>query len=147
MTREIWELNPDYDQRAIFEKAAQNLLKLDAEGSRIVKVIAQAMMDYDNWNPIDPTPEADFGRAEGSEQYTAFHVVYDALSDHQLAPTIAALADAWQKHQAALQADEAADNAPLSALGAGRGNAPQKSSLLCPQRTPRNPPIRSNEAT
>jgi hypothetical protein len=113
MTNDLWVLNPDYDQRAVFEEAAQNLLKLDAEGSRIVKVIAQAMMDYTNWDPLNPASKDDFNRIDGGDQYLAFRVVYDALSDHQLAPAIATLAEAWQKHQAELEADEAGDKRVL----------------------------------
>jgi len=50
--------------------------RLDAEGSRIVKAIAQAMIDFDNWDPVDPYYQ-NFGRVEGAEQYAAFRVVYD----------------------------------------------------------------------
>jgi len=62
------------------------------------------MIDYDNWDPIDPTHEAEFSRVVGVEQYAAFRVVYDVLSNHQLAPAIATLAEAWQKHRAKLEA-------------------------------------------
>jgi len=43
------------------------------------------------------------------DQYAAFRVVYDVLSDHQLAPAIATLTNAWQQHQAELEASEGAD--------------------------------------
>lgn len=72
MTSKLSGLNRDYDQRTEFGKAAQALLKLDAKGCRIAKVIAQAMADFANWDPADPMFEEDFGRTEGAERYTAF---------------------------------------------------------------------------
>jgi hypothetical protein len=48
MVSESWSCNRGYDQRAAFETAVQDLLKLDAQGCRIVKEIAQAMVDYGN---------------------------------------------------------------------------------------------------
>jgi hypothetical protein len=41
-TGKLWELNLSYDRRAAFEKAVQDLLKLHAEGCRIVKALAAA---------------------------------------------------------------------------------------------------------
>ena len=43
-TGKLWELNLSYDRRAAFEKAVQDLLKLDAEGCRIVKALADAII-------------------------------------------------------------------------------------------------------
>ena len=43
-TAKLWELDLGYDRRAAFEKAVQDLLKLDAEGCRIVKVLADAII-------------------------------------------------------------------------------------------------------
>jgi len=91
-------------------KRCKLLLKLDAEGARIVTVIAQAMVDYGDWDPADlGLFEADFSRVEGGEQFAAFRAVYDALGDHELAPAIATLAEGRQKYQAELEAAEAED--------------------------------------
>jgi len=51
MAGELGRFDPGYDQRAAFEEAVHNLLKLDAEGSCIVKLFAQAMIDYDKLQP------------------------------------------------------------------------------------------------
>ena len=78
---------------------------------------------------------------------TPFRVVYDALSDHHLAPAIATLAEAWQKHQAELQADEAADKRPIKRPRRRQGRRTAKVLSLVPKREAEDPPIRSNEAT
>jgi hypothetical protein len=43
-TGKLWELDLVNDRRAPFEKAVQDLLKLDAEGCRIVKAFADAII-------------------------------------------------------------------------------------------------------
>src|SRR5215472_13216029 len=43
-TGKLWELDLGYDRRAAFEKAVQDLLKLDAEACRIVKALADAII-------------------------------------------------------------------------------------------------------
>jgi len=44
----------DCDQHAAFEEAAQNLLKLDAEGSSIVQLIADNLVPRKDDNPSGP---------------------------------------------------------------------------------------------
>jgi len=43
-TGKLWELDLGYDRRAAFEKAVQDRVKLDAEGCRIVRTLADAIL-------------------------------------------------------------------------------------------------------
>ena len=115
----------------MFEEAAQNLLKLDAQGCRIVKVTELAMYDYTNWDPED------------GDQYAAFRLVYDALGDHDLAPAIATLAEAWQKHRTELEASEANIKHQLRRPRRRQGRRTAQPLSFVPRR-PRAPPIRRN---
>src|SRR5262252_7903374 len=99
-----WE-NPDYDQRAAFQKAVQDLLKLDAEGCRVAKRFADAVIAYDHWFPVEPTSNYDPDRAPGDEQIDAMRALIEALVINvDLAFPLAPLAAARQKYQAELEA-------------------------------------------
>ena len=69
----------------------------------------------------------------------AFRVVYDVLSDHQLAPAILTLAEAWQKHQAGLEAAEAADKRALKRNRRRHGQRTGQVLSLVPRKDD-NPP-------
>jgi hypothetical protein len=76
MTEEIWELNPDYDQRAARHKAVADLLKLDSEGCRHIKAFADVL---NSWDPREPTSDDEVSRAAGHEQITAFRELCEAM--------------------------------------------------------------------
>src|SRR5215469_8449800 len=69
----------DHYERAVFHKAVLDLLKLDAEGCRIVKAVAAAVIAYDHWLPLGPTSEDDYDRAKIDEQCDAFHDLCQAM--------------------------------------------------------------------
>jgi hypothetical protein len=106
----VWGLNPDYDEHAVFHKAVLDLIKLDAEGCRIVKAVAAAIIDYDHWLPLEPTSEFDYDRGKFDEQRDAFYDLCKAMLDNcDLAYRLAPLAQTRHEYQTTLEAEEADD--------------------------------------
>ena len=107
---EILSIDVDDARRAAFEKAALNLLLLDAEGTRIIQIIAAAFVDYDAWEPVEPSPYGDLDRVEGGEQILAFQDIVAAMNgDPELAGPLVPLAAARRKYQLARETAQAAE--------------------------------------
>jgi hypothetical protein len=88
-----------------FNEAVLNLLKLDARACEIIARIAEALNDYDAWEPVEP--RSGYDRADSCEQIDAFQEVYKALiGDTELPVRLAPLARSREQTQEAIEADQ-----------------------------------------